>query len=69
MEGIMAQHSLISAADAREHVQNGSALLVCAYDSDEKFTKYHLEGAIPLNDFKAKAADLPKDQEVIFYCG
>ena len=46
----------------------GKALLVCAYDSDEKFAKYHLEGAISLSDFKKRAGETPKEQEIIFYC-
>jgi len=60
----------ITPQEARRHLDSDpSALLVCAYDSDEKFEETRLEGAIPLSDFKARAGALPKDREVIFYCG
>ena len=59
----------ITAQQARQHLSSDpSALLVCAYDSDEKFAENRLEGAIPLSDFKARADALPKDREIIFYC-
>ncbi len=58
----------VSAPDAREKTMKKSALLVCAYDSDEKFKAVSLEGAISLNEFKSKANGLKKDQEIIFYC-
>ena len=59
----------ISVAEARRHLQaNPNALLVCAYDSDEKFRQNRLDGAISLADFRAREAALPKDREIIFYC-
>jgi rhodanese-related sulfurtransferase len=64
----MAGKDLVSAAEAHKGVGDGSALLVCAYDSDEKFQRNHLEGGISLSDFKNKAGELSKDQKVIFYC-
>ena len=59
----------ISVEDARRKVTAGSALLVCAYDDDDKFKNNHLEGAISLADFRAKLPSLSTDQEIIFYCG
>lgn len=59
---------LISAAEAHEHQRSGQALLVCAYDSDDKFHSYKLEGAIPLSDFRAQLDSVDKDREIIFYC-
>ncbi len=53
--------------EAREHMRSG-ALLVCAYDSDEKFRQNRLDGAISLADFQARDESLPKDREIIFYC-
>jgi len=41
---------------------------VCAYADDAKCVQYHLEGAIPLSAFQAKAGGLAKDREIIFYC-
>ncbi len=54
--------------ETRTRVQSGKALLVCGYDSDEKFRAMHLEGGISLAEFRTRAAKLPKDQEIIFYC-
>jgi len=51
------------------NVDAGSALLVCAYDDEEKFKKNHLQGAMSLGEFKARLPSLTKDQEIIFYCG
>ena len=64
MEGIVR----VSPREAYEKVKAGQALLVCAYESDARFEKFHLEGAISFNDFKARFKDLPVMQEVIFYC-
>lgn len=58
----------ITTEETREKTTLGNALLVCAYESDEKFTKYHLEGAISFSDFKKRVDTLSKDQEIIFYC-
>ena len=58
----------VSASEAREKVQAGKALLVCAYESDARFAKFHLEGAIPFSEFKALFPKLDMMQEVIFYC-
>ena len=49
-------------------VTSGDALLVCAYDSDERFKTVHLEGAISLSEFKSKVPSIQKDQEIVFYC-
>ena len=58
----------ISVEDARQKVSAGAALLVCAYDDDEKFKNNHLQGAISLNDFRGKISSLTTEQEIIFYC-
>ena len=58
----------IPVAEAREKVTSGSALLVCAYDDDEKFKNNHLQGAISLSDFRKKLPSLSTEQEIIFYC-
>jgi rhodanese-related sulfurtransferase len=64
----MTQPLRISAAETRQRVSTGSALLVCAYDDDEKFKNNHLQGAISLSEFKSRLPSIAKDQEVIFYC-
>ena len=63
----MSPITLIEARDAFEHVKNNAALLICAYDSDEKFHKLRLEGAIPLSEFKALSATVDKNKKLIFY--
>ena len=65
----MADIPRISVAEARQKVQAHTALLVCAYDDDAKWQKMKLEGATPLPGLAARAATLPKNQEIIFYCG
>ena len=64
----MSQITMIKADKAYEHLTTGSALLICAYDSDEKFQKFQLKGAIPLSEFKTRSESLDKDTELIFYC-
>lgn len=54
--------------DVRRKVQEGSAFLVCAYDSDEKFKKVHLQGAISLRELEALSPTLSRDSEIVFYC-
>ncbi len=58
----------ISADVVYRKVTEGTALLVCAYDNDEKFRNVHLEGAVSLADFKMKLPEFDKGQEIFFYC-
>lgn len=58
----------ISPEEARRHIDSGQALLVCGYDSQEKFEQNHLEGAISLDEFKARVDSILKNREIIFYC-
>ena len=60
--------TLVSAEQAYERTKNGQALLVCAYESDDKFNNVHLEGAIPLSEFQSRVSSIDKNQEIIFYC-
>lgn len=64
----MSKHERISAEGAKNKVKSSEALLVCAYEEDEKFTKMRLEGALSFKEFKNKVASIPKDKEIIFYC-
>ena len=57
----------IGPEQAKRDLTSG-AMLVCAYDSDEKFRKNHLEGANSLDELRARENSLPKDCELIFYC-
>lgn len=58
----------VTPQDVFEKVQSGKALLVCAYDSEDRFRQVHLEGALSLGEFKAKEGELGKDREIVFYC-
>ena len=58
----------ISVEDARTRVQAGKALLVCSY-GDGKCKGLLLEGGMLRSAFESKLPSLPKDQEIIFYCG
>ncbi len=63
----MTEPKRISAEEAHKKVASGEALLVCAYDDEEKFRKIHLQNAISLQEFKTRIPALPREQEVIFY--
>jgi hypothetical protein len=59
----------ISAQNAYQHMKsNPETLLVCAYDSEEKFAQNHLDGAISLDEFRHQENSVRKDREIIFYC-
>jgi len=58
----------IEPAQARTAVQTGNALLVCAYDDEEKCQKYGLKNAISLTELQQQQAVLPKDRKIFFYC-
>jgi hypothetical protein len=63
----MIEPTRIPAEEARRKVTSGEAMLVCAYEDEEKFRKMHLQGAISLQDFKTRLPALSKEQEIIFY--
>jgi hypothetical protein len=54
--------------EARRRMNSGKAILVCGYESDEKFQSLHLQGAESLHHFRSRLPDIPKEQEIIFYC-
>ena len=64
----MAEIERIEPGVARRRVAEHNALLVCAYD-DERCKGMRLDGgAVTMSEFRAMARELPKDQEIIFYC-
>ena len=65
----MAEAPRIMPEEARQKVQSGQAILVCAYDDEEKCRQMDLEGAMHMQDLEAKLPQMDKDQEIIFYCG
>lgn len=56
------------AAQARQKAQSGEAILVCAYENEEKCRRLRLDGALTLGEFRSRLDALPSDLEVIFYC-
>jgi hypothetical protein len=64
----MADPIRVTAEEVRGKVTTGGSLLVCAYDDEEKFARFHLEGAISLSDFESRLPSLGKSQEIFFYC-
>lgn len=65
----MAEVVRVVAEEIRPRVMDGEALLICAYDSDDKFNANHLEGAISLSAFKGQLSSISKGKELVFYCG
>ena len=63
----MPQVDHIDAREAFDHINADSALLICAYESDDKFHRLQLDGAIPLSEFQSISATVSKDKELIFY--
>jgi hypothetical protein len=63
----MTEPTRIPAEEARRKVTSGEAMLVCAYEDEEKFRKMHLQDAISLQEFKTRLPALSKEQEIIFY--
>jgi len=63
----MIEAKRISAEEARSRVTSGRALLVCAYEDDEKFSKVQLQDAISFKDLMSRQPVISSDQEIIFY--
>ena len=58
----------VSAGEARRRVAEGRAVLVCAYEDEDKCRRLKLDGAHTLRELEAGMATLPRSQEIIFYC-
>ena len=65
----MSDVTRVTPSEIRDRALSGKTLLICAYDSDEKFQDNDLEGAISLAEFKSRLTGLAKDTELVFYCG
>ena len=64
----MTEPTRLSPQQTREKVVAGAALLVCAYEDDDKFKNNHLDGAISFSEFQSQLPSLSKEQEIVFYC-
>jgi hypothetical protein len=58
----------ISADQARRQIESGRALLVCAYDDEEKCRKLMFEGALTLKQLEERLESLPEGVDILFYC-
>ena len=58
----------VSPEEARRKNREDSALLVCAYEDEKRFSQMRLKGAISLKEFRSQLLSLAKDREIIFYC-
>ena len=58
-----------SAKSIRRKISSGDPIvLVCGYDSDDRFREVELEGAISWSSFRSRLSSLPLDHEIVFYC-
>ena len=63
----MSEPERVTAEEVYSKLKSGKALLVCAYEDEERFKRLQLEGAISFNEFKSKLSSFSKDQEIVFY--
>ena len=68
-EVVMEKVKRIGPQEVNWKLAAGTALLVCAYDDDDLFGKMKLRGALSMKDLRSKLSALPKNQEIVFYCG
>jgi hypothetical protein len=60
----------ISVRDVQQKLgRHDGALLVCAYDDDQKWRDAGVTGSIALSQLRSRLNTLPNTQEIIFYCG
>lgn len=55
-------------AEARRKVEEGKAVLICAYESEDVCKGMMLEGGMSLAQLRERLPSLDKGQELIFYC-
>jgi hypothetical protein len=58
----------IDVTAAHQKVGDGQALLICAYEDEERCHAIRLEGSILMRDLIEQLPWLPREQELIFYC-
>lgn len=56
----------IDAERARERVETGDALLVCAYDDEGKCRDLEVNDAITLAELRSR--EVANDREIVFFC-
>lgn len=59
----------ISPTETRERLRAQTpALLVCAYDDEERCASMRIPGSITLRELDGQLPFVSPDQEIIFYC-
>jgi hypothetical protein len=58
----------INPEEAYRKVKSGEAILVCAYDDEATCQTMRLDMALSLSEFRKRLPEIPKEQEIIFYC-
>lgn len=58
----------VDAESVQKRVESGQALLVCAYEDEEKCRQANLEGSITLKELRSRLPSIPKDKEIVFFC-
>jgi hypothetical protein len=61
--------SRIDGDEARRQVQDGRAVLVCAYDDDARCARAGVPEAMPYREFQDRFVNLPWSRRLIFVCG
>ncbi len=65
----MTEPARISPRDLKSRMESPTPpLVVLGYEDEESFGKYAIDDAIPFGEFRARAASLPRDREIVFYC-
>ena len=54
--------------EAIEKVAQGEALLVCAYEDEEKCRALGIEESLTLEDLERMLPSLSRDRVLVFYC-
>ena len=57
----------ISALEARRRADAGQALLVCAYEDEQKCRDAGVSGSLTYRQFLAQLPTIPKSRELIFF--
>jgi hypothetical protein len=68
LEGAVIDAPRISPQDAYLQATSGQAILVCAYEDENKCKTMMIERAVSLKEFETRLPGLKKDQPIIFYC-
>lgn len=57
----------VSPSEARRLVEEEDALLVCAYDNEDKCDEIALPGSMPFPRLEDKQESLSRDRHLVFY--